>query len=147
MEPPNPPSTHAAPFHPGQPGRGGPSRARPLLIGCGALLVLLGIGAIVLIVKLPDFVDWMFHQLESQVMAKLPPDITPEERQRLDAAFDAAAEAIGERRANQAKADELNAVLMDFARAGRTITREDVLKLTRALEETAGETPSPSSSP
>jgi len=133
----------AAPFHPGQPRRAGPSRTRPLLIGCGAILVLLGIGSIVLVVKLPELVDWMFHQLESKVMAKLPPDITAEERRRLDAAFDAAADAIGERRANQAKADEPNAVLMDFARAGRKITREDVLKLTQALEETAGGQPKP----
>ncbi|HYN21139.1 MAG TPA: hypothetical protein VE078_09280 [Thermoanaerobaculia bacterium] len=138
-----PTKTPAAPFHPGEPRRTGPSRTRPLLIGCGVVLVLLGIGAIVLVVKLPELVDWMFHQLESQVMAKLPPDITLEERQRLDAAFDAAAGAIGERRANQAKAEELNAVLMEFARAGRTITREDVLELTRALEETAGKAAHP----
>lgn len=146
MEPPKAPSTPAAPFHPGQPRPGGPSRTsrtRPLLIGCGALLILLGIGAVVLIVKLPAFVDWMFHTLEGQVLAKLPPDTTPEERARLDKAFDAAADAIGNRRANQAKAEELNGVLMDFARAGRKITREDVRKLTQALEETAGKKPSP----
>jgi hypothetical protein len=138
MEPQKASSTPPAPFHPGQPRRGGPSRTRPLLIGCGAILVLLGIGAVVLIVKLPELVDWMFHQLEGQILAKLPPDVSPEERQRLGKAFDDAATAIGERRANQAKAEELNAVLMDFARAGRKITRPDVLRLTRALEETAG---------
>lgn len=134
-----PPSTPASPFHPGQPRTpGGPSRTRPLLIGCGALLVLLGIAAIVLVVKMPDLVQWVFHRLEQQVLAQLPPDLTPEERQRLDHAFDAAAEAIGENKADPNKAQALNAQLMEFGRPGRRITREDALKLLRALEETAG---------
>ena len=60
---------------------------------------------------------------------------------RLDEAFDSAAQAIGTGRADQAKAEELNSVLMDFAGAGRKITREDVLKLTRSLEEVAGKSP------
>lgn len=139
MEPPIPPSTPASPFHPGQPRPpGGASRTRPLLIGCGAALILLGIAAVVLVVKLPEFVDWMFARLEGQILAKLPADVTPEERQRLDQAFDAAAQAIGERTADPVKAEALNSVLMDFAQAGRKITREDVLKLTQALEEVAG---------
>ncbi|HWM90985.1 MAG TPA: hypothetical protein VN493_09480 [Thermoanaerobaculia bacterium] len=141
MEPPAPPSTPASPFHPGQPRPSGGSRTKPLLIGCGAALVLLGIAAVILVVKLPEFVDWMFTRLETQILAKLPPDVTPDERQRLVDAFDAAARAIGTGKADQAKAQELNSVLMDFARQGRTITREDVLKLTRALEETAGKKP------
>jgi hypothetical protein len=141
MEPPAPPTTPASPFTPGRPrSPAGASRTKPLLIGCGAALILLGIAAVVLMVKLPEFVGWMFHRLEAQILAKLPPDVTPEERQRLDSAFDAAAEAIGSGKADRAKAEELNSVLMDFARMGRTMTREDVLKLTQALEETAGKT-------
>lgn len=134
-----PTSTPASPFQPGQPRTGGgPSRTRPLLIGCGALLVLLGIAAVVLVVKMPDLVQWVFHRLEQQVMAQLPPDLTPEERQRLDHAFDAAAEAIGQNKADPNKAQALNSQLMEFGRPGRRISREDALKLLQALEDTAG---------
>ncbi|HEX6862399.1 MAG TPA: hypothetical protein VF414_06275, partial [Thermoanaerobaculia bacterium] len=133
MEPPTPPSTPASPFHPGQPrSAGGASRARPLLIGCGALLVLLGIAAVILVAKRADLVGWLYQKLEAQIVAKLPEDVTPEERQRLSRAFDAAAAAIGAGTADQAKADQLNAVLLEFAQGGRQITREDVLELTRA---------------
>ena len=139
MEPPiPPPSTPASPFNPGQPRPVGGSGKRPLLIGCGALLVLLGIAAVVLVAKRAEVVGWMFQKLEAQILAKLPEDVTPGERQRLDQAFDAAAEAIGSGTADQAKADQLNSVLLDLAQGGRQITREEVLKLTRALEEVAG---------
>lgn len=138
MEPPTPPTTPPSPFNPGQSRTAGGSGKRPLLIGCGVILVLLGIAAIVLVAKRAELVGWMFQKLEGQILAKLPPDVTPEERQRLDHAFDAAADAIGSGTADQAKADQLNAVLLEFAQAGRPITREDVLKLTKALEEVAG---------
>lgn len=138
MEPPIPPSTPPSPFHPGRPSAGGASGKRPLLIGCGVLLVLLGIAAVVLVAKRAEFVGWMFQKLEAQILAKLPEDVTPGERQRLDQAFDAAATAIGAGTADQAKAEQLNSVLLELAQGGRQITREDVLKLTRALEEVAG---------
>jgi hypothetical protein len=134
-----------APPSPFDPGRtrssGGPSRSRPLLIGCGVVLLLLGIAAVVLVVKMPDLVGWIFHRLEQQVLAKLPPDVTPEERQRLDAAFDDAARAIGESKVDPAQAQELNTVLMEMGQPGRKITREDALKLLETLEEVAGKKP------
>jgi hypothetical protein len=134
-----PPSTPASPFHPGQPrAAGGPSRAKPLLIGCGVLLVLLGIAAVLLVAKRAQLVGWMFHKLETQILAKLPDDVTPAERQRLSRAFDDAEEVMGSGTPDPAKAEQLNAVLLDLAQGGRQITREDVLKLTRALEEVAG---------
>jgi hypothetical protein len=139
MEPPIPSSTPPAPFHPGRPrSAGGASARRPLLIGCGALLLLLGIAAVVLVAKRAQVVGWMFQKLEAQILAKLPEDVTPEERQRLDQAFDDAAQAIGSGAADQTEADQLNSVLLETAQGGRQITREDVLKLTVALEEVAG---------
>jgi hypothetical protein len=139
MEPPTPPSTPASPFHPGRPrSAGGASRARPLLIGCGALLVLLGIAAVILVAKRADLVGWLYQKLEAQIVAKLPEDVTPEERQRLVQAFDAAAETIGSGTPDLAKADQLNSELLELSQADRKITREDVLKLTRDLEDVAG---------
>jgi len=105
------------------------------------VLLLLGIAAVVLVVKMPDLVGWIFHRLEQQVLAKLPPDVTPEERQRLDAAFDDAARAIGESKVDPAQAQELNTVLMEMGQPGRKITREDALKLLGTLEEVAGKKP------
>lgn len=147
MEPPTPPPTSASPFNPGRPpSAGGASRTRPLLIGCGALLVLLGIAAVILVAKRADLVGWLYQKLEAQIVAKLPEDVTSEERQRLGQAFDAAAEAIGSGTPDLAKADQLNSKLLELSQAGRKITREDVLELTRTLEAVAGKKP-PSASP
>jgi hypothetical protein len=134
MEP-NPPS----PFNPGQPRTGGgPSRTRPLLIGCGAVFILLGIATVILIVKLPELSGWVFQRMEQQVMAKLPPEVTPEERLRLDVAFDAAGRAVGEGKTDPNKVQELNSMLMELGQPGRTLTHEDALKLLHDLEEVAG---------
>jgi hypothetical protein len=140
MEP-NPPS----PFDPGRLGQprtgGGPSRMRPLLIGCGVIFILLGIAAVILMAKLPELVGWVFQRLEIQVMAKLPPDVTPEERQRLDVAFDEAARAVGENKADPNKAQELNSVLMELGQPNRPLNHDDILKLLKILEEVAGKAP------
>jgi hypothetical protein len=140
MQPPTPPSTPVSPFNPGKPitPGGGSSGKRPLLIGCGALLVLLGIAAVILVAKRGELVGWMFEKLEAQILAKLPEDVTPEERQRLDQAFDSAAQALGSGAVDPARSEQLNAVLLDLAQGGRQLTREDILKLTTALEEVAG---------
>ena len=139
MEPTTPPSTPPAPFHPGRPRpAGGGSGKRPLLIGCGALLVLLGIAAIFLVAKRAELVGWLYQKLEAQILAKLPEDVTPEERQRLGRAFDSAADAIGAGTVDLAKADRLNSKLLELGQAGRPITREEVLGLIRDLEEVAG---------
>lgn len=140
MQPPTPPSTPVSPFNPGKPitPGGGSSGKRPLLIGCGALLVLLGIAAVILVAKRGELVGWMFEKLEAQILAKLPEDVTPEERQRLDQAFDSAAQALGSGAVDPAKSEQLNSVLLDLAQGGRQLTREDILKLTTALEEVAG---------
>jgi hypothetical protein len=140
MEP-NPPS----PFNPGRPGQpgqprtgGGPSRTRPLLIGCGVILILLGIATVVLIFKLPDLSGWVFQRMEEQIMARLPPEVTPEERQRLDVGFDAAARAVGEGKSDSAKVQKLNSELMELGQSGRTLTHDEVLKLLHDLEAVAG---------
>jgi len=140
MQPPTPPSTPVSPFNPGKPisPGGGGSGKRPLLIGCGALLVLLGIAAVVLVAKRGELVGWMFEKLEAQILAKLPEDVTPEERQRLDQAFDSAAQAIGSGAADPAKAEQLNSELLELAQGGRQITRKDIVELTQALEGVAG---------
>ena len=139
MEPTTPPSTPVSPFEPGRPrAAGGGSAKRPLLIGCGVLLVLLGIAAIVLVAKRAELAGWLYQKLEAQIVAKLPEDVTPEERQRLSQAFDSAAAAIGAGTVDLAKADRLHSDLLELAQAGRPITREEVLDLTRQLEEVAG---------
>lgn len=139
MEP-NPPSPFDPGRHAGPKPERGPSRTRPLLIGCGAVFVLLGIATVILIVKLPELSGWVFQQLEQKVMVKLPPDVTPEERQRLDTAFDDAARAVGGGKANPDKVQELNTMLMEMGQPGRILTHDDIVRLTRDLEEVAGKT-------
>src|SRR5689334_19916283 len=135
MEPRIPPS----PFNPERTrAASGPSRAKPLLIGCGVLLVLLGIAAVVLVAKRAQLVGWMYNRLEAQIQVKLPEDVTAEERQRLSQAFDAATAAIGSGKVDPAKANQLNFDVLELAKADRRITREVVLKLTDTLEDVAG---------
>ncbi len=142
MEPTNPPSPFDPGRHAGQPRpERGPSKTRPLLIGCGAVFILLGIATVILITKLPELSGWVFQQLEQKVMAKLPPDVTPEERQRLDVAFDDAARAVGEGKTDPEKVQELNSMLMEMGQPGRILIHEDILRLTHDLEEVAGKKP------
>jgi hypothetical protein len=134
--------TTPSPFDPSRLGQrrsgGGPSRTRPLLIGCGALLILLGIVVVILIVKLPDLSGWVFQRMEEQVTAKLPPETTPEERQRLDVAFDAAGRAVGQGKTDPRKVQELNLMLREMGQPGRTLTHDDVTRMLKSLEEVAG---------
>ena len=136
-----PPVPPAAPFNPTAPAaRPGPGCSKPALIGCGVLLVLLGIGAIAFVVKAPSIVAWMFNKLEADVVARMPPDATQKERERLRIAFDDAADSIRTGKADQTQLQKLQAEMMQIAQKppGQTLTRDEVRELTEALEALAG---------
>lgn len=115
---------------------------RPVLIGCGLVVVLLGLLLLGFLWKAPDLMPalfrWSLDQFEQQVSANLPPDLSEEERQRLADAFDAAASAVEDGSADAAGLQRLQGKLLETARAGR-LTREQVLDLTEALESVAGD--------
>ncbi len=59
---------------------------KPLLVGCGVLALLLGIAAVVFVVKAKDVLAYAINQLRTEVMAHLPEDAPadrPKSRGRL----------------------------------------------------------------
>jgi len=113
---------------------------RPALIGCGILVVLLGIAGIVLIAKAKDLLGWTMRQLQAQVVAQLPDDVTADERARLDRGFKAALEKIGAGEVQPPALAALQRQLMNAAEKSqaKTLTRDDVLDLLSALERVGG---------
>ena len=127
------------PFTPDAPATTPGGCGQPLLIGCGILIVLLGIAAAVFVIKAKDLFGWAMAQFEEEVVQMLPDDLTPGERARLDAAFDAALEAWDAGEADPVALQRLQEQLWQtVSRSTGKLTREEVNNLTRALEEVAG---------
>lgn len=130
-----------------QPFSEGPRQApggcgRPLLIGCAVTVVLLGLLLLGVLWKardlMPALFRWSLDQFEQQVTDSLPADLSEADRERLSAAFDAAADAVEDGTADTAALQRLQGELLEVARAGR-LSREGVVELIEALEAVAGE--------
>jgi hypothetical protein len=127
------------PFTPDAPATTPAGCGRPILIGCGILVVLLGLAAAVFVIKAKDLFGWAMARFEEEVVRMLPDDLTTEEGARLDAAFDAALEAWDEGRADPVALQRLQEELwQSVSRSTGKLSREDVQRLTRALEAVAG---------
>ena len=143
--PPPPQPSAPPPIVPGRPFTGEPRRApggcsRPILFGCGGLVVLLGIVAIIFIVKAKDLLAWTMRELETQVVAAWPDDATADERARLDRGFAAALDKIQQ---GQVEPPALFALQRQLSKAAekaqkKQLTRDDVLDLLSALERVGG---------
>jgi hypothetical protein len=131
-----PSSTPVSPFNPAasQVPREGPGCSKPLLIGCGALLLLLGVGVVVFRVELPDIVRWWFRQLDATLVARLPADTTQAERQRLHAAFAAAGRAASTGQIDIGSMQRFQRKLMALTDPEVRLTHKDVQELTESLE-------------
>lgn len=131
----------AQPFNPAAVARPRGGCSKPLLLGCAALFVLLGVGMVVFVVKMPDVLSWLFRQWESQIMAQVPADVTPAERERLHRAFAASIAALRSQPVDPAKLKPVQmqiTQIMEMGNAKGKLTREDVLRLTVALESLGG---------
>ena len=121
-----------------------PGCGRGALIGCGVLIALLGIGAVGLALNADRMLVWILHRLEAQVEAKMPADLTTEERARFKSAFADLYRTVDEDKVDptavQALQRELFALSTDVDRG---LTREQVLRLTEAVERAAGHPPRP----
>lgn len=112
--------------------------SRPVLIGCGVGVLGLGLLFLLLIVKADDLFRWAFAQSENAIVELLPPDVTEDEVQRLRRAFDAVGEAVTAGRIDTRGLQELQSALSEAGGKGDRLTREDVRRLTEALERVAG---------
>lgn len=123
------------------------------MLGCGILLLLFGIGLVAFMFKgeavMRHLLAWSLDSVHSEVMAALPKDLTPADRDRLQQAFDSASKSVRESKHLDVKAlQTLQPELMDVSRSlGKgTLTRDQCLKLAAALEALAG-TKSPQTPP
>jgi hypothetical protein len=109
------------------------------MIGCGILLLLLGISAVVFVLNAPKFVRWAFESLGEQVLQTLPEDIPQEDRQRLQRAFQAVGEGAAAGEIQPSAMQRLNGEMQEFAAKPKDeITRDDVRRLAEELEKAAG---------
>ncbi len=101
-EPSEPPAP--SPFdRPGGPGTAGgatgPGVGKPLLIGCGALLVLLIVAGVLFVAYENAIFAWFLEVVQSEVEPLVPKDLPAAERERFEGAF---ARAIAATRAGRA---------------------------------------------
>ncbi len=133
LSPSQPPQQPFAPQPPGDSSSGGCGRVG--LIGCGILTLLLGAAAIVFLLKADDLFGWAMENFQAQIMQSLPEDLEDEEAARLRRAFDSAIAAVQEGtvdpRALQQMQEQLRESMWE---SGQTLTREQVTRLTEALE-------------
>jgi len=139
VEPPAPPP--ASPFDPAARPRtsGCP---KPLVIGCVAILLIGGIALLagfLFVAKNPARVlNWSLNQLENGVMTQLPGDVTPGERDRLRLAFAQVGAGLQSGRITPEQFQSVQFKIIEIARKGKGVTRQDILGLTQALEALAG---------
>ncbi len=115
---------------------------KPVWIGCGVLLVVIGILAIVFVVKSKDLFRWSIERVEANIMDKLPESTTAAEKARLTAAFSGAIKAVTDGKANPADIEDLQAALVHAAQSSKSgMTHQDLEDLTTALEKVAGIAP------
>ena len=156
--PPAPPPPPSRPFEP-EPRRAPGGCGTPLLVGCGVLAILLGLGAIFFVVKAKSLLAFTMEKLEAQVAAHLPAEVAPAERERLATAFAGAVARVRSGEIDPAALQEMQGRLVAEAeKAPRgALTVEDVAVLTESLERfargptveaPAGEaTPAPAATP
>ncbi|MFP3941419.1 MAG: hypothetical protein ACLF0P_14060 [Thermoanaerobaculia bacterium] len=119
-------------------GSGGPGVRKPLLIGCGVLLLLALVAFAVFVAYQDSIAAWVFEAMETELEPMLPEDLPPEVRDRYTSAFAAAEEAA---RAGEYRPEDLQRVQGEFTRilqdGGARMSREEVERLAAALEEFA----------
>lgn len=117
--------------------RSGKGCSRMTLAGCGLVVLVVGLGVLTMLLKASDLVAWSLKRIRVEVERTLPDDLPAVERERLDAAFDAATARIVGGDLDPVAFQALQAELLRFARRGRTPTVEEVRDLAQALESFA----------
>ncbi len=122
---------------PVQPRAGGCSK--PVLIGCGVLFLLLGIGGLVFVMKARDLLIWSLDRTRAAVLGNLADDVSPADRERFDAAYAAAVTRIRDGKMDPVALQSLQTQLLATASNPREkVTHDKFLSLTEALEKMGG---------
>ena len=151
MEPPHveppPPPPPAAPFDPVARPKAGGGCPKPLVIGCVAVLLIGGIallaGFLYIANNAAGVLQWSLNQMENGVMAQLPGDVTPEERDRLRMAFAEVGSGLKSGRITPEQFQPVQFKILELVRKGKSVTRQDILDLTQGLEKVARKADAP----
>lgn len=130
------PTVDPKPFEPGST-RSATGCQKPLLVGCGTLALLLGIGAIVFVLKAKDVLAFAMGKLQTEVVAHLPDDISAEDRSRLEDGFAAAMAKIRSGEIDPAALQALQHQLTTAAQnaSARKLSAAEVRDLQKALDD------------
>lgn len=114
--------------------------SKPVFVGCAVILVVIGILGIVFVANAKRFLAWTFGQVESQIVAALPEEVTAEERARLERGFDAAVAKMQSGTVETPALYALQSQMMSAAEKAQNkqLTHDDVLDLLSALERVGG---------
>ena len=121
------------------PPRGGCGRG--VLIGCAAAILLVLVILTAFVVYTRRRPEVMMDLMMGQVERNYAPDVTPEEKERLRAAYAAFRATLRDRRYNRDALDPLRGVLSASSSEG--ITRRRVRELTEIFEAAARTGPTP----
>ena len=158
MEPQSPPPP-ASPFNPVPrpvPPQGGGGCSKPLVVGCivGILVVAIAVlgGLYYVGTHAVALLQWSLRQMETNLLAQLPKDVTPQEKADLQQAFADVRTAIQDGKVPPERLQPLQFKIIEITRKGSSVTRQDVVEFTHSLQEVVGKpagtpTPAPMASP
>jgi hypothetical protein len=111
---------------------------KPVVIGCLVVLLIVVAALLVLMWRARDLLGWALVEYRNAIVESLPEDLSTEEHQRLDRAFDRAMAAIESGDLDPEALQRLQRVLAVPPKPGVKLKREEVLELIRALEAVGG---------
>ena len=126
----------AKPFEPERL-HGGGGCQKPVLVGCGLVALLLGVAAVIFVIKAKDVLAYAMNKLRVEVVAHLPEDAGEVDRQRVEAGFDVALARIRNGAIDPASLQELQKKLTAVASTAgsRRMTRTELTELITALDK------------
>jgi hypothetical protein len=105
-------------------------------------MLLLGVAAVVFLLKAGDLFGWALARFETEISRALPDEMTQEERQRLHQAFQEAADAVRSGEFDPVALQRLQGTLRDsLLDQDQRLTLEQVYELIEVLEEVSGREP------
>jgi hypothetical protein len=142
MEPQSPP---ASPFNPvPRPAapQGGGGCSKPVVVGCIAVFL---VGAIVVLggiyyvgTHAEALLQWTLQTMEANLLSQLPKDVTPEEKANLQQAFSDVRQGLRQGTIPRERLQSVQFKIMEMARKGPSVTRQDVVDFTHSLQEVVG---------
>jgi len=111
--------------------------SRPLVVGCGVLLVLLGVAAVLFVLYAGQIAAWAYGKAQTQIVNRLPEELSDEEEQRLVRAFEEFRQAVENGTVDPDGLTEVQAQVLALLQSQEEPTVEDIRELTEALEAAA----------